>query len=137
MRRMAQLCCSPSWSLPGRLLRKSTCHDPMLPGPRRKPNHETFLSTFVDDIHCGSAGSLEPTLSAHASGLDSPEQQGALTNLMIEPLKPIVTGDHPTITVTSLLNLASQFPTSRSLSWWMASARVKPKLTAGALLPSL
>jgi hypothetical protein len=46
---------------------------------------------------------FEPTLSAQASSL--PEQQNAISNLTIEPLKPIVTGDHPTITV----HLTSEF----------------------------
>ena len=46
---------------------------------------------------------LEPTMSANASGLDAPERQ--LSNLTIEPLKPFVTGDHPTIVV----HLTSEF----------------------------
>lgn len=46
---------------------------------------------------------FEPTLSVHASRLNAP--QGAVSNLTIEPLKPIVTGDHPTITV----HLTSEF----------------------------
>lgn len=45
----------------------------------------------------------EPTLSARASDLGAPERQ--LSILTIEPLKPIVTGDHPTITV----HLTSEF----------------------------
>ncbi|RPI91753.1 MAG: Ig-like domain repeat protein [Chloroflexi bacterium] len=40
---------------------------------------------------------LEPVLPVQAGGLNSPRQ--ALTNLTIEPLKPVVTGDHPTVTV--------------------------------------
>ncbi len=40
---------------------------------------------------------FEPILSVRASSLNA--EQRALSNLTIEPLKPIVTGDHPAITV--------------------------------------
>lgn len=44
-----------------------------------------------------------PTFAVHASGSDAPQRQ--LSILTIEPLKPIVTGDHPTIVV----HLTSEF----------------------------
>ncbi|RPJ24710.1 MAG: Ig-like domain repeat protein [Chloroflexi bacterium] len=46
---------------------------------------------------------FEPALPAYAGKLHAPEQQ--LSNLTIEPLKPFVTGEHPTITV----HLTSEF----------------------------
>lgn len=46
---------------------------------------------------------FEPTLAARADEMYAPRQE--VSNLAIEPLKPLVTGDHPTITV----HLTSEF----------------------------
>lgn len=48
---------------------------------------------------------LEPASAVRASGLNLPKRQDKLTHLIIEPLKPIITGDHPNIVV----HLTSEF----------------------------
>jgi hypothetical protein len=53
---------------------------------------------------------LEPATAVRARGLNLPERRDKLTHLIIEPLKPIITGDHPNIVVHLISEFGKPLP---------------------------
>ena len=58
-----------------------------------------FFKRALMILVVGTVVLLEPATAVRAGGLNLPERRDKLTHLIIEPLKPIITGDHPNIVV--------------------------------------